>query len=118
MAMHYVYILESLTVPGHFYIGYTDNLRGRVRKHHADVSAHAVKYRPWKRKTLIALDAKAKALRFERYLKSGSCRTFCKKTFRLMLRFRPGSAGLQRGTARYLQPAPGLINPKGRKRRA
>jgi hypothetical protein len=27
MAMHYVYILESLTVPGHFYIGSTENLR-------------------------------------------------------------------------------------------
>lgn len=39
MAMHYVYILESLTVPGHFYVGSTKDLRERIRKHHADVSA-------------------------------------------------------------------------------
>ena len=81
MAMHYVYILESLTVPGHFYIGSTENLRERIRKHHADISAHAAKYRPWKLKTYIALNTKAKALRFERYLKSGSGRVFCKKHF-------------------------------------
>jgi hypothetical protein len=34
------------------------------------------------------------------------------------LRFRPASAGLQRGPARYLQPAAGFVRPKGRKRRA
>ena len=66
MAMHYVYILESLTVPGHFYIGSTENLRERVRKHHADVSAHTAKYRPWKLKTYIVLDTKAKASRVQR----------------------------------------------------
>jgi putative endonuclease len=49
--MHYVYILESILVPGHFYIGYTANLRERVRKHQADVSTHTAKYRPWKLKT-------------------------------------------------------------------
>jgi predicted GIY-YIG superfamily endonuclease len=33
--MHYVYILESISTPGHFYIGYTQDLRDRVRKHQA-----------------------------------------------------------------------------------
>src|SRR6516225_10799073 len=60
MAMHYVYILESLAVLGHFYIGTTENFRERIRKHHADVSGHAAKYRPWKLKTYVALDAKGK----------------------------------------------------------
>jgi predicted GIY-YIG superfamily endonuclease len=81
MAMHYVYILESLAVLGHFYIGTTENFRERIRKHHADVSGHAAKYRPWKLKTYVALDAKGKAFRFERYLKSGSGRVFCKRHF-------------------------------------
>ncbi|HET9374748.1 MAG TPA: GIY-YIG nuclease family protein [Chthoniobacterales bacterium] len=45
--MHYVYVLESLSMPGHFHIGYTDNLRERIRKHQADVASHAAKYRPW-----------------------------------------------------------------------
>jgi putative endonuclease len=52
--MHYVYILESLAVPGHFYIGSTDNLRQRLRQHQADVDAHTAKYRPWKLKTAFA----------------------------------------------------------------
>jgi putative endonuclease len=81
MAMHYVYILESLTVPGHFYIGYTEDLRERVRKHQADASTQAAKFRLWKLKTYIALDTKANTLRFECYLKSGSGRAFCKRHF-------------------------------------
>ena len=49
--MHCVYILESVAEPGHFYIGYTENLRQRLRQQQADVDAHAAKYRPWKLKT-------------------------------------------------------------------
>src|SRR5262249_48324768 len=51
--MHYVYILESVGVPGHFYIGSTDNLQQRLRQHQADVDAYAAKYRPWKLKTYL-----------------------------------------------------------------
>jgi putative endonuclease len=79
--MHYVYIIESVSVPGHFYIGSTENLRARVRKHQADASTHSAKFRPWKVKTYIAFETKETALRFERYLKSGSGRAFCKRHF-------------------------------------
>jgi putative endonuclease len=79
--MHYVYIMESLTVPGHYYIGSTDNLRQRLRQHQADVDSHAAKYRPWKLKTYLAFERKETAVRFERYLKSGSGRAFCKRHF-------------------------------------
>jgi predicted GIY-YIG superfamily endonuclease len=79
--MHYVYILESVAVPGHFYIGSTDNLRQRLRQHQADVDTHAAKYRPWKLKTYLAFEKKATAVRFESYLKSGSGRSFCKRHF-------------------------------------
>jgi len=41
--MHYVYILESEAVPGHFYIGSTDNLRQRLRQHQVDVDAYAAR---------------------------------------------------------------------------
>jgi putative endonuclease len=70
--MHYVYMLESLTVPGHDYIGSTDNLRHRFRQHRADVDSHAAKYRPWKLKTYLAFERKKTAFRFEKYLKSGT----------------------------------------------
>ena len=79
--MHYVYILESIAVPGHFYIGYTLNLRERVQKHQADVSSHSAKYRPWKLQAYFAFESQEIARRFERYLKSGSGRAFCKRHF-------------------------------------
>jgi putative endonuclease len=79
--MHYVYIIESVSVPGHVDIGPTENLRARVRKHQADASTHSAKFRPWKVKTYIAFETKETALRFERYLKSGSGRAFCKRHF-------------------------------------
>ena len=79
--MHYVYILESIPTPGHFYIGYTRDLRGRVQKHQADVTSHAAKYRPWKLKAYFAFETQEIARRFERYLKSGSGGAFCKRHF-------------------------------------
>jgi predicted GIY-YIG superfamily endonuclease len=75
--MHCVYIIESVAVPGHFYIGYTENLRQRLRQHQAD----AAKYRPWKLKTYLAFENQATAVRFESYLKSRSGRAFCKRHF-------------------------------------
>jgi putative endonuclease len=79
--MHYVYTLESISVPGHFCIGYTTDLRQRIRKHQAEVSSHAAKYRPWKLKAYSAFETEKTATRFERYLKSGSGRAFCKRHF-------------------------------------
>jgi putative endonuclease len=80
-AMHYVYILESIATPEHYYIGYTAQLRDRIQKHQADVSSHAAKFRPWKLKLYIAFESKERALAFEHYLKSGSGRAFCKRHF-------------------------------------
>jgi putative endonuclease len=78
MKIHYVYILESISTPEHFYIGYTRDLRGRVQKHQADVSSHAAKYRPGKLKAYLLSKPRKIAGRFERYLKSGSGRAFSK----------------------------------------
>jgi putative endonuclease len=72
--MYYIYILESLAVPAHFYIGSTDDMRQRLRRHQADADAHTAKYRPWKLKPYLAFEKKATAVRFESYLKSGSGR--------------------------------------------
>jgi|GEM_PF-2157412 len=49
----YVYILESLGVPDHFYIGLTDDLSARLTKHNQGSVSHTSKYRPWKVKTAI-----------------------------------------------------------------
>jgi hypothetical protein len=38
--MKYVYILESLSFPGRFYVGVTGDLRARLKKHNAGEVMH------------------------------------------------------------------------------
>ena len=44
----YVYILESLTTIGGFYVGLTDDLAARLAKHNAGGVPHSAKSRPWR----------------------------------------------------------------------
>ncbi len=76
--MHFVYILESESSQGHFYVGSTTDLERRIDEHNAGKSAHTLKYKPWRLATYVAFSDRAKALRFEHYLKSGSGRAFAK----------------------------------------
>jgi putative endonuclease len=77
--MKYVYILHSLTFPGHHYTGITDDLRARLAKHNAGEVSYSSKYRPWKLKTYMAFADEKRAFAFEKYLKSPSGRAFAKK---------------------------------------
>jgi len=79
-AMKYVYILESLDLE-HFYVGITDDLRARLAKHNTGEVPHTSKYRPWRLRTYFAFSDEARAVAFEKYLKSGSGRAFAKKHF-------------------------------------
>ncbi len=79
--MRYVYILESLEGPEHFYVGVTEDLSSRLRQHNAGEVFHTAKYKPWKLKNYIAFDDHQKAYSFEKYLKSGSGRAFAKRHF-------------------------------------
>jgi putative endonuclease len=73
--MHYVYVLRSLRDDG-FYIGYSSNLRRRMRQH-SEGSSFATSYRgPWKLIYYEAYLEQADALGRERYLKSGAGRRF------------------------------------------
>ena len=58
--MKYVYILESLDSE-HFYVGITDGLRARLKKHNAGEVTHTSKYRPWKLRTYIAFSDEKRA---------------------------------------------------------
>jgi putative endonuclease len=78
-AFFYVYILESVSAPGKFYRGFTEDLRNRLRHHNAGSVPHSGKYRPWRLKTAMAFADRERALDFERYLKSASGRAFAKK---------------------------------------
>lgn len=76
--MHYVYILESLC-GAHFYVGQTQDLKKRLSAHNAGQVSHTSKFRPWKLRTYIGFEGRARALALEAYLKSGSGRAFAKK---------------------------------------
>lgn len=75
----YVYILESTAHAGHFYVGLTEDLSARLKKHNAGGVPHTTKFRPWRIKTAIAFTDRERAFAFEAYLKSSSGRAFTKK---------------------------------------
>ncbi|NDV63399.1 GIY-YIG nuclease family protein [Puniceicoccales bacterium CK1056] len=76
---HYVYILRSIPFPTQTYIGYTNDLNRRLRRHNSGKTFHTGKFCPWKIETAIALTDKHTALAFERYLKSHSGKAFARK---------------------------------------
>jgi putative endonuclease len=80
--MKYVYLLQSLNYPDETYVGLTDDLRSRFAAHNAGQSLHTKKLKPWRLVTYIAFSDEAKAVGFERYLKTPSGRAFARKRLR------------------------------------
>ena len=79
MSFSYVYILQSIPMPEHFYVGLTEAMKQRLVRHNAGEVSATAKFRPWRVKTAIAFTDRARAADFERYLKSPSGRAFSKK---------------------------------------
>ncbi|MCB9991710.1 MAG: GIY-YIG nuclease family protein [Rhodospirillales bacterium] len=79
--MYYVYILQSINTPEHFYTGSTTNLNKRLEEHNSDKSTHTNKFKPWQIRTYITFDNKERAEKFETYLKISSGRAFMTKRF-------------------------------------
>ena len=77
--MHYVYLLRSIPAPDQTYIGYTSDLKTRLKSHNQGKSKHTAKYNPWELITYVAFSEKSKALSFEKYLKSHSGKAFANK---------------------------------------
>lgn len=78
----FVYILKSEVDPWQYYVGVTSNPRARLQAHNAGFSPHTAAHRPWRILVVVEFDAEAPALRFERYLKTGSGREFARRHFR------------------------------------
>jgi len=78
---HYVYVLRSLK-DGLFYIGYSDDLKTRVKDHNAGKSVSTKNRRPLELIFYEAFPSKADALRREAYFKT----TKGKVTLRQILR--------------------------------
>ena len=79
--MYYVYVLQSVDFSDRFYIGYTDDLKKRLKQHNNEHFGHTDKYRPWKIKMYFVINSEFKAKDFEKYLKSQCGREFIKKHF-------------------------------------
>ena len=77
--MKYVYLLRSVPYPERRYIGLTSDPDERLKEHNAGKSPHTAKYAPWKVVVSIFFKDDARALEFERYLKSGSGHAFANK---------------------------------------
>jgi len=74
-----VYILQSDPGEQHFYVGLTDNLPDRLRRHNRGEVTHTASLRPWRIKTAIAFRDRNRAAQLEQYLKTASGRAFAKK---------------------------------------
>jgi predicted GIY-YIG superfamily endonuclease len=78
----YVYIIETTTQPQpKYYTGLTKNLKQRLHDHNAGKCKFTSAYVPWRYKNVVWFRANDKAYRFERYLKSGSGRSFANMHF-------------------------------------
>ena len=76
---YFVYILKSLQNGDH-YKGYTDqDVFARLANHNNGLTAYTAQHRPWQLKFYCAFPTKLQAIRFEKYLKSGSGIAFSNK---------------------------------------
>ena len=78
---HVVYVLKNADQTPRFYVGLTSDVWGRVDDHNAGRCPHTARYRPWQLHVAIDFPDEQRAIRFERYLKSGSGREFAKRHF-------------------------------------
>lgn len=74
--MHYVYLLASVRMSAKHYVGFTSDLKAHLVRHNAGQNPSTAFARPWELASYVAFRTEAKAVAFEKYLKSGSGRTF------------------------------------------
>lgn len=77
----FVYVLRNADPVPRFYVGLTSEMHGRLDDHNAGRSPHTARHRPWQLHVVIEFPDEPRAIRFERYLKSGSGREFARQHF-------------------------------------
>lgn len=77
----FVYVLRSESDPTAHYVGCTSDVANRVEWHNFGPDGQTRLNRPWHPVVVIEFSNEVTALRFERYLKSGSGRAFAKRHF-------------------------------------
>jgi len=77
--VYYVYILKSKRTNKFHYVGLTSNLTNRFSEHQEGKTAVTKGYRPLTLAWYCVFGNKNQAAQFEKYLKSGSGRSFAKR---------------------------------------
>jgi len=72
-------MLRSIPDPKQTYVGFTEDLKSRLSAHNNGQSPHTSKYKPWELTVYLAFKERARALEFEKYLKSHSGIAFANK---------------------------------------
>lgn len=77
----FVYVLVSEHNSARHYVGLTSEVAKRLKQHNAGQNVHTARCRPWRAIVAIEFANQESAIRFERYLKSGSGRAFANRHF-------------------------------------
>ena len=77
----FVYIIRSVSDPDRRYVGVTADPRARLSGHNAGGNRSTARWRPWFIDVCVEFRTEAVAMRFERFLKSGSGRAFAVRHF-------------------------------------
>ena len=77
----YVYVLRNGDPNPRFYVGLTSDVREQLDDHNSGRYPTTARHRPWQLHVVVVFPDEARAIRFERYLKSGSGREFAKRHF-------------------------------------
>lgn len=75
--MFYVYLLKLNNQK--IYVGFTKNLKQRIQEHNSSKSPFTSKFRPVKLVFYSSFENEITAIKFEKYLKSGSGKAFRNK---------------------------------------
>jgi putative endonuclease len=73
------YVLHGEKKPDERYVGFTTDLKARLKTHHSGGSAYTAEYKPWKVVGYHAFANGREARELESELKSGSGRAFANK---------------------------------------
>jgi putative endonuclease len=78
----FVYVLRSELDPNRYYTGLTSDISARIEAHNAGRCSHTASGRPWRVDVVVEFSNEQRAVKFERYLKSGSGNAFAKRHLR------------------------------------
>jgi putative endonuclease len=77
----FVYVLRSNRDPDRHYVGIASNVDDRLDWHNFGPCGHTTDHRPWSVVVVVEFPTEQQAVRFEKYLKSGSGRAFARRHF-------------------------------------